>query len=144
MIESGLPPTFSEHVSIGKNGTVTISSIENSLCQELIPVFHLKKYGDRKLKCFGIIPVTPQKADSDIQPSGVTQREGDALVPPSVDRPQGEGGDAFTPPVLPTQGASCSLPAVEGRKSVLELVTDFSSCISGLSSSEGEPGSTRG
>ena len=69
----------------------------------------------------------------------VTQREGDALVPTSVDRSQGEGGDAFTPPVLPTQGASCSLPAVEGRKSVLELVTDFSSCISGLSSSEGEP-----
>ena len=53
--------------------------------------------------------------------------------------PHMEGGNLCPPPELPPQMASCSLPSVEGIKSVWELVTDFSSCISGLSSSEGEP-----
>ena len=71
---------------------MTINNLENSLCQEMIPVFHLKKYGDRKLKCFGIIPVTPQKANSEREPADVTQRQGGPSGTPSTGEPHMEGG----------------------------------------------------
>ena len=126
LFQSGLPETLEENVKIGNNGTVTISQVENALCQKLISDIHLKKYKDRKIKCFGVIPVTPNKDLSDL---GATQST------------QGASGveGPFCPPAAPVQeileGQAELLSVTDRRKSVKELVTDFSSCIS---SSEGD------
>ena len=100
------------------------------MCQALITNIHQKKYGDKMLYCSGIVPVTPGKSDSD----KVYSEVGLVYAPPvNVPVQKGSSGSLFQPPAAPSQ--------MERRKSVKDLVTDFSSCIStsGEEESCGDP-----
>ena len=120
------------------------------MCQALITNIHQKKYGDKMLYCSGIVSVTPRKSDSDnviisttslnvpaIESDSATQAYSEVgLVnapPVSVPVHEGSSGSLFQPPAAPSQ--------MERRKSVKDLVTDFSSCIStsGEEESCGDP-----
>ena len=69
LVRSGLPEGDKESVTIKSNGYVTISNLENRVCRILIESIHNKKYFERKLFCNGIIPLTPEKKDSDTSPT---------------------------------------------------------------------------
>ena len=61
LILSGLPENRKEDISIGLNGTVTITNLENRTCLDLIDTIHWKKCFGRKIYCNGYVPLTPEK-----------------------------------------------------------------------------------
>ena len=128
LIKSGLPTDVKEKVYIKPYGTDNIDNIDNMLCQQLINKLHQVKFCDRKIFCRGIISLTPQRnvqaaSDQEACDQNSTLRSDNASV--------NNTSVIHTP--------SCSfLPALERRKSVRDMVTDFSSCLSNLSSSEEE------
>ena len=121
--KSGLPLDKEECVEFKENGTVTIKGIENSLCLVLVKNLHNSKFSDKKLHCNGFIPLTPVKVMEDSDSQNVASSEQN--VPPvGISVPT--GGHILPPNVT----AGTSLSSLERQKSVKELVTDFSSCIS--------------
>ena len=64
LVRSGLPEQLKENVVVKQNGTVIISNLENTVCLVLIENIHAKKSFGRKLYCDGIIPLTPEKLDT--------------------------------------------------------------------------------
>ena len=63
LILCGLPEERKEDISIGRNGSVTISNLENKLCLDLIKSIHFKEQFGRKIYCNGYVPLTPEKED---------------------------------------------------------------------------------
>ena len=120
-----------------ENGLDVVSNIDNELCKLLLQALHQAKYSGKKLFCNGVIPVTPEK---------VTTSETSSLEQLAVGGAESAPPGTLVPPSLQLQGTVLGANInVEGdrerRKSVLELVTDFSSCISSSEEPEPEGGS---
>ena len=64
-VGSGLPAENKESVTIKSNGYVTISNLANHVCRLLIGNIYNKSHFDKKLFCNGIIPLTPEKKDTE-------------------------------------------------------------------------------
>ena len=65
LVKAGLPAENKESVTIKSNGYVTISNLDNRVCRILIENIHKKNHFDRRLFCNGIIPLTPDKKDTE-------------------------------------------------------------------------------
>ena len=114
LTRSGLPMDKHGCVEVKENGNVTISNIESELCLMLVRNIHKAKFCDKKLVCNGVIPITPAKLPE------VTNSVENSEQSRSI------AGGEQTLPENSTKFAS----QLERQKSVKELVTDFSSCIS--------------
>ena len=71
LIDSGLPESSKESISFKANGTVIISNLQSSVCENLIKVIHTKTFFGKRLYCNGIVPLTPEKPENEnpgIQP----------------------------------------------------------------------------
>ena len=80
LVRSGLPEEKKESVTISNNGTVIIRDLENKECLDLIEAIHGKKNFSKKLFCNGIVPLTPQKPD--VQLDNSTGNAGDTPISP--------------------------------------------------------------
>ena len=63
LVNSGLPDSYKDNVSIKQNGSVLIETLPNNLCLELKESLHNKIGLGRRLYCNGIVPRTPDKVD---------------------------------------------------------------------------------
>ena len=151
----GIPGNLFHNMVIKGNGKVVISDIENIMCQDLIKTINNVKFHDRILECNGVIPLSPlpKVNNSDI----VSEIRSCALPVQSVpDQIRSEGVNTLD--TINSEGDETlshindeyvtrrsSVPEADSlgqqltrRKSVRDLVTDFSSCLSNLSSGESE------
>ena len=151
---SGLPQELNENVTIKDNGKVIIDKLDNTLCQQLVKNMHRSKFFETTVLCFGIVPLTPTKVPENIQaesdvvmngPLPVMSSDVTVFVPPPVEsevvvsvsepaEPVPPPGSAAHPGTLQPPASSTQQP--ESRRSVRDIVTDFSSC---LSDEEGSP-----
>ena len=152
ILKSGLPDNCTENIVINENGTVIVNNIENEVCNLLVRNIHLTKQFNKKLVCRGIIPMSPTQSNNagDTVTTPVTSRvkESDqlnsdiSLVPhlsPQQAAGEQRGGPSLTPDVeIGEVDAVIKASQLNRRKSVRDLVTDFSSCVSNASSSEEE------
>ena len=144
-MENGLPQSLCENVEVKENGKVYVKGLENHLCHELVKNISGQKFNNRYLICNGIIPVTPYKdqQNTTVNSDGVSfvnNNEVSVSAPPQSDQvsiaeleetvlevaseqPPEIGSNESMQPPGPYQ-------QLERRKSVRDLVTDFSSCLS--------------
>ena len=61
LIQSGLPESKKDSITINARGTVTIRDLENEECLKLINNIHQKNHLGKKLYCNGVVPITPVK-----------------------------------------------------------------------------------
>ena len=66
IIENGLPEDMKENIHFKESGVVTIANVENDICKVLKNNIHGKSFLGKRLNCNGIIPLTPEKADAQI------------------------------------------------------------------------------
>ena len=144
-LENGIPRELCKNIQVKDNGKIYVNSLENSLCQTVIKNINLKKYGDKTLYCSGIVPVNPNKVNQVVTnggsvtatplevPASEDSRDSGMVpsTPPSAGGSGGTNSTILQPPPVPSQ--------LVRRKSVKDLVTDFSSCLSSVSSGEEEP-----
>ena len=64
LIGSGLPESSKENISFKVNGTVIISKLQSSVCENLITAIHAKIFFGKRLYCNGIVPLTPEKTEN--------------------------------------------------------------------------------
>ena len=141
LIKCGLPSELHESVVIKESGLIFINNINNDLCKCLIKKIHLSKQFGRKLICRGVIPMTPDAKNGSISapntPVSVTSDQ--HVLSPAE---SSYGDQQIASDILENKEGdnSLSVPVLSRRKSVRDLVTDFSSCMSNISSSEEENG----
>lgn len=63
LINSGLPESLKQLISIKNNGSVLIETLPSSLCLQLIEAIHGKTSFGKRLFCNWFVPRTPEKAD---------------------------------------------------------------------------------
>ena len=156
LINKGLPHICTENIKFKENGKVMIDNLDNSLCLQLVKNIHHSKFLDNNLLCFGVVPVTPRKLALNTQhipQGGLSSSEGasplnsDQLILSVTGQGQAEipvcevtsegspdatlvsdlgDGSLMPPPQVSEVGGQ----GLERRKSVKDLVTDFSSCLS--------------
>ena len=112
---------------------VYVNNLENSMCLNLVKNIHHMRFGDRNLLCNGVVPSTPAKVTQYAEGGqNLLTNQGGEL---GAMLAQGQEADKG-----PENGTEAGLlmppPELERRKSVKDLVTDFSSCISSVSSGE--------
>ena len=66
LVNSGLPETYKDDISIKSNGTVMIESLPNDVCLALIEVIHNKLNFGRRLYCNRVVPCTLVKDDNSL------------------------------------------------------------------------------
>ena len=65
LVKAGLPDNFKETAVIKNNGHVTIKSLPNTVCLDLISNIHNNVEFGRKLFCNGFIALTPEKDETE-------------------------------------------------------------------------------
>ena len=96
LVESGLDASKTEKIAFSTNGTVTVRELDNCESLTLIEALHGKKVFDRKVFCNGVIPLTPEKIDSD--PGNSITELGIPLPPVTICEP-GNSPNLNTGPV---------------------------------------------
>ena len=65
LCKEGLPDDKKEDISFQAKGVVTISNLDNATSKQLIEAIHGKFNFGKRLYCNGVIPLTPDKKDSE-------------------------------------------------------------------------------
>ena len=118
-----------KNVNVNSNGSVFIRGLENPICLGLISAFNGALFQNRTLTCTRLIPLTPPKASD----SQVSQHE---MLNETVINVTDTAHHTNDCQESVTSEVSAGAKQLERRRSVKDLVTDFSSCLSNLSSEE--------
>ena len=142
LLNSGFPEAHKNEVNINTNGSVYIRGLENDVCQNLIEIFSGLKYGERSLTCTGLVPLTPTEKVTENQNHQCEVLD-NTVIDASLVTETAYISNVTNPASLQIEGQesvnsdfSPGAKQLERRRSVRDLVTDFSSCLSNLSSEE--------
>ena len=139
-VGSGLPAENKESVTIKSNGYVTISNLANHVCRLLIGNIYNKSHFDKKLFCNGIIPLTPEKKDTETFSSVKTSTTAVLSHDIRTSRQSSPASAATPAPASASLGRSSPgrfdrpCQALQGETSLSEIVPQVYSVISPLSS----------
>ena len=141
LVKAGLPAENKESVTIKSNGYVTISNLENHVCRILIENIHNKNHFDRRLFCNGIIPLTPEKKDTETlstvtatEPSRGLGSSRQSPPNPAATPARAPASPGQNPPAQTSPAQSQTCQVVQGAVSLAEAVPPVYSVMSPLSS----------
>ena len=126
MVNSGLPETYKDNISIKSNGTVIINQLQSQECEILIAAIHTKTSFGRRLYCNGVVPRTPDKP-AHLPAVSVSPGQQSSVTIPNTEQSDGHHQPAVT--MANTEQSTGQQPAVTMPSTENSPVTPASTTI---------------